>query len=324
MSFKIYTREGVIDALPFSKSVIALGTFDGVHAAHSSLLSLASSRRDELGEDVGLGVWCFSEAPLAIIRGEEAQSIFPLEEKISMLLENKYAEGGRFDFVAVADFNAYRNLSAEDFVDEVLISRLGCAVAVCGFNHRFGKKGAGDDALLRSRLGDDNVIVVNPLKVGEELVSSTSIRKYISEGDMEAAGRMLLSPYHLKSEIVRGKMLGRKLNFPTANQFFHKGCVVPKHGIYATKCIIDGEAYLSVSNVGIRPTITDGSDNHRVNCETYVIGFAGDLYGKTVTVNFYKYLRGEQKFDTIEELYAQVERDKEASIAYFQNNKINQ
>lgn len=312
--FKIFTSNGEVSALPHAKNVLALGTFDGVHAAHAALLSCAKDLKRELG-DVGAGVWCFSDSPAASIIGEKIPQLLSLEDKVDLMLETG------IDFVAVADFSDYRDTLPQDFVTEVLIANLGCVGAVCGFNHRFGQGGRGDSELLKGLLGQNSVIVVDPITYNGETVSSTAIREHISNGNIATANKMLSRAYALKAEVVKGKKLGRKLNFPTANQYFPKNSVVPKYGIYATRCIIDGNSYVGVSNVGIRPTITDGSDSHRANCETYILDFADDLYGKEITVEFHEYLREERKFDSVDALREQIGRDREASFAYFANQK---
>lgn len=306
---KIFTRDG--NALPATgKNVLALGTFDGVHTAHARLLSAAVKLRDRLGCD-RVGAWCFSYPPVSALKNEIVPQLTTTEEKVSLLLDCG------MDFVAVADFNAFKDYTAEDFVNYVLLDQLKCAGAVCGFNHRFGKGGKGNASLLASVLGEENVIAVDEIKYMDETVSSTAIREHIASGEIERANAMLGRSYSFSAPVIEGKHLGRKLHFPTANMKFPKGCVVPKLGIYATVCVIDGKRYIGVSNVGIRPSVIDGSDDHKVNCETFIVDFSNIIYGKTVTVEFHKYLRSERKFASYEELMAQIDRDKNAAIEYF-------
>ena len=140
-------------------------------------------------------------------------------------------------------------------------------------------------------------------------------------GDVSSAAVMLKRPYSLKSVVLQGKHLGRKLGFPTANQRFPDGIAVPKYGIYATLCTTaDGKKHAAVSNIGIRPTIIDGSDTHTVNCETYIHNFNQNIYGEMLTVEFCEYLREEKKFDSVESLRQQISRDLEGSLSYFERS----
>lgn len=303
---KIYTRDG--NGFPAgSRTVLALGTFDGVHIAHASLLEMARELRERLSCDL-VGAWCFFAPPLASLTGTEVPQLTATDEKVRKLLDFG------LDFVAVADFNEFKDVSAEDFVNHVLCDQLGCAGAVCGFNHRFGKGGSGDASLLTSLLGEGNVISVSEISYGGETVSSTAIRRHITLGSIETANAMLGYPFALHAEVIQGKHLGRKLHFPTANMEFPMGSVIPKRGVYATVCKIDGKSYVGVSNVGIRPSV---SDNHRVNCETYIIDFDRFIYGQKITVEFHKYLRDEQKFESLDDLKEQIKRDRDAAISYF-------
>ncbi len=310
MIIKIYTRFGETDTLPTVKNVLALGTFDGVHIAHKALFSHALKLKNSLELD-GAGAWCFSDTPAAYFKKENLSLLTTLDEKISLML----ASG--LDFVAVGNFSDFCALSADLFVSEVLIEKLGCSAAVCGFNHRFGKGASGDSLLLESMLGKNNVITVDKICVENETVSSTAIRNLISSGQIEKANLMLGRPYSVTAPVVSGKRLGRTLNFPTANQYFPKDSLPPKNGIYATVCHIGNKSYYGVSNVGIRPTITDGTDSHSFNCETHIIDFSGDIYGEIITVEFHKYLREEMRFSSLDELKAQISKDTVAALSCF-------
>lgn len=313
--FTVYTKNGILKEPPQGGFVIALGTFDGVHSAHKRLFEEAMKLKSKINAR-GVGAWCFRDLPAAFLRAESIPKLMSLEEKVEAMLSFG------LDFVAVGSFEDFRALDAESFVTSLLIEKLGCVGAVCGFNHRFGYMGKGNAALLTSVLGEDNVVTVEEISYGGETVSSSAIRRHISSGDMERATIMLGRPFSLKAPVIGGKRLGRKLNFPTANQNFKSGSVTPLHGIYATRCKIDGIPYMGVSNVGIRPSIVDGSDDHTVNCETYIIDFSGDLYGKELTVEFCKLLRTEKKFDSIEALRRQISLDVEQAKEYFESGEM--
>ncbi len=294
------------------KCVLALGTFDGVHIAHQRLIEEAIELKSRLSAD-SVGAWCFSDSPLSYLTGKSIPVLSNTEDKVNTMLSLG------LDTVAVGEFKDFCNMSAEDFVGEVLKKRLNCVGVVCGFNHRFGKMGRGNAELLKRAFGDDAVVVVPEMKLDGETVSSSAIREHIQSGDIEKANSLLGRPFSFKSKVVCGKKLGRCLGFPTANQFFPEGIAVPKRGIYATLCITaKGEKYYGVSNVGVRPTIVDGSDTHKSNCETYIHGFSGDIYGELLTVSFCKYLRPEKKFDTVESLKEQIAVDLACALEYFQ------
>lgn len=308
-NLKIFTKT---DA-PLSEmtSVIALGNFDGVHLAHRALLLEAVRLAKRLG-DLQVGAFCFSGAPAAYLSGASVPLLCPLEKRIEKIL----ALG--VDFVAVADFKDFCDVSAEDFIQNTLKGELRAVGAVCGFNNRFGKGGVGTPLLLREQFGEDAVVVLPEVKLNSDTVSSSAIRALLADGKTETAAEMLGEPFSLTSRVVHGKRLGRALGFPTANLLFPRGTVIPGRGIYATRVITpDGVRRIGVSNVGIRPTITDGSDTHAANCETYIHDFCGDLYDKTLTVEFCRYLRAERKFDSVDALKEQISRDLTAAIDYF-------
>ncbi|MBQ8408377.1 MAG: riboflavin biosynthesis protein RibF [Clostridia bacterium] len=312
MSYKIYTPSGIATAPPEGKAVVALGIFDGVHAAHRTLLRSALSLGKSLGAEL-VGAWCFGDSPASLLGGEEIPQLCTLEDKVNTLLSLG------LDFVAVGDFKSLRSLSACDFIHRVLMKELHCIGAACGFNHRFGYMGQGTPEMLAEAFGRDAVAVLPEVKLFSETVSSSAIRALIADGQVGRAQLMLGRPFSLKAPVLTGKRLGRSLGFPTANQYFPAGTVTPAHGIYATVCTTeDGKRYVGVSNVGIRPTITDGSDRHEPNCETYIHGFSGNLYGRALKVEFYEFLRPEMKFRSTEELKAQIEKDLASALTYFE------
>ena len=315
-SFYIVTAEGVVSALPRGRCVIALGTFDGVHVAHKAIFKEALALKKRLDASL-VGAWCFSELPANVLGNKKTPMLCTLDEKIARILDTGV------DFVAIGNFRELSSVSAEDFADKILSNELNCIGAVCGFNHRFGHLGLGTHSLLKERFGEDHVAVVPEITMFGETVSSSAIREHISNGDIETAKAMLGQPVCLSAPVVSGKHLGHSLGFPTANQTFPKGIITPKHGIYATLCYTeDGKRHIGVSNVGIRPTITDGSDLHGVNCETYICNFDGDIYGQALKVEFCAYLREEKKFASVDELRHQIAIDAENALRIFEAPNI--
>ena len=313
---KIYWADGSVGKLPDDSSIIALGTFDGVHCAHSKLIYEALSLKNRICAKY-VGAWSFSQAPASLLSGNNVPMITTYDGKIKLLL----AQG--LDFVAVGDFKDYREMHADDFISCVLKDKLCAVGAVCGFNHRFGYMGQGSYELLEKLFGDNATVTVPEIKINGETVSSTAIRKNLMSGDIESANLMLGRRFSLIAEVVSNKRLGHKLGFPTANQHFPDDQIVPRHGIYASCCILpNGKKYIGVSNVGVRPTISDGSDNHIVNCETYIHGFSDDIYGQILTVEFCSFIREEKKFDSLDKLKAAIAHDTDQAIKYFDNNKL--
>lgn len=306
-------REGVPHSLNVKHTVIALGTFDGVHIAHRELLIAAQALRTRIGADL-IGVWCFDESPAAIIQGVPPLSLASREERVKLLIEHGA------DFVVMGRFEELRDTEASDFLKKILVEKLGCVGTVCGYNHHFGYKGLGNSELLEHTFGKENTVTVPEIKKLGETVSSTAIREHILRGEAETANKMLGRAISITAPVTEGKRLGRKIGFPTANQTFPKDFVPLKRGVYATRCTFgDGKAYIGVSNVGVRPSIESG-DDHNLNCETYIIDFSGELYGKDMKVEFCSYLREERKFSSLEELSRAIELDREHAIEYFAKN----
>ncbi len=316
MGCRIIFKDGGERGLADRRTVIALGTFDGVHIAHRGLLECAVRLKGDIGAEL-CGAFCFYKSPISHLRGIDVPAICSFEQKVSLMFD------AGLDFVAAADFSEFCDLDAKAFVCDILRRELGCTGAVCGFNHRFGKGGYGDPRLLCDILGQDNVITFPEVRSGGVTVSSTAIRKLLSSGDIAFANRMLGRPFSLKAPVIAGKRLGRRIGCPTANQVFPSNTVELKRGIYATLCTLaDGEVYIGASNVGTRPSIDGSIDDHSLNCETLLSGFSGDIYGRVLKVEFYEYLRGEQRFESLTELSAAIKRDLENAESYFKANGI--
>ncbi len=310
-TFYIFTKNGRVDSLPSGKSVLALGTFDGVHKAHQLILREAIELKKELGVD-SVGAWCFSALPANLLFDKKTPQLCSVEEKIERILDIG------IDFVAVGDFMQFAEFGGEDFVEELLKNKLNCMGVVCGFNHRFGRGGLSSPDTLKKAFGEDHVRVIPEVTMFGETVSSTTIRNHVSCGELRTALDMLGQPLTIKARVIGGKRLGHTIGFPTANQLFPEDIITPARGIYATLCFTeDGKRHIGVSNVGIRPTIIDGSDDHVVNCETYICNFNENIYGKILKVSFCYYLREERKFGSVDELRDQIAKDAEEAVRIF-------
>ncbi len=283
-------------------AAFALGMFDGVHMGHRRIISAAKNISTELG--ISTSVLIFSSSP------HGAAELLPLEDRLSQL------HSAGVDYTYIYDFDELRNLSADEFVTDVLCNRLGARALAAGYNYRFGKGGEGDSEKLISLAKKNGITahICERVEAFGDTVSSTRIRKLLKAGDIESANALLTYPYYLRAPVLHGKELGRKLGLPTINQAISPSRTPMARGIYYTKTEIDGTEYISVSNLGERPTVENGAE---VNLETHILGFDGDLYGKTVTVRFFGRGREEMRFDSIEELRAAVMLDCESAREFF-------
>lgn len=298
-------------------SVICLGNFDGVHKAHRQILR-EGVRLSRLALTSGLcGVFCFfrPSADYKPGHGSAPDHLTTLREKLSL-----FADCG-VDFVCLCDFEDVRGMSPADFIS-LLKERLVCRAVVCGYNYRFGAGGTGTPDLLTAAFseGDSCISLVLPemtLSLPSEdgdrvvTVSSTHIRQALIDGDVQAAAVLLGRPYSLTAPVVSGKRLGRTVGFPTANQYFPAERLVPRHGVYAVRVTVGDADYPGITNIGTHPTVDRDA---RVNCETHIIGFSGDLYGQRITVEFLYFLRPEQTFASLDELVDAIRQDERNAL----------
>lgn len=303
-----------IDPSAIPATVLALGNFDGVHLGHRELLRTAVARAEALtreGTPAAAGVWLFRAPPTDLLRDPPIPHLSTLDEKLALFR----AAGIRYAFLG--DFTVLASLSPEDFARRVLREECRCVHAVCGFNYSFGHRGSGTPDLLGELLGGA-VTVIDPVLCGGLPVSSTRIRELLSDGAVADAARLLGRPYSLTAPVLHGKALGRTIGFPTANQNFPPLAAVPKYGIYAVEVRFPEEdpatVRYGVANVGTRPTVEDAG---HVNCETFLLDFCGDLYGKTVETRFIEFLRPERKMSGIEELREAIRNDEKNARRVF-------
>ncbi len=292
-------------------AVLCLGNFDGVHLAHAALLRKGRELTERLqkAEPRTLcGVFCFfrPSGDYFLKGNTQPTHLTTLKERINAL----GALGA--DLIWLCDFPSVRDLPPADFV-ELLKSTCGCVGVVCGYNHRFGRGAQGTPALLTEAFGADHAVTIPALEVDGTPISSSRIRACLQVGDVETAARLLGRPYALEAKVVHGKSLGHTWGFPTANQNFPPDRLIPAHGVYAVRCHTPAGIFPGAANIGLRPTVENPG---RVNCETHIIGFDGNLYGKTVKVEFLNYLRPEQKFHSAEALIAAIRRNTETAAAY--------
>ena len=287
-------------------TAIALGNFDGLHKGHMKLLSMLM----DVAQDNGLHsmVYTFDKHPINVIKGENT---------LKLIADNRYKEellsACHLDTLFFEKFEAVRDLSPEEFVRDILVGKLNMKVAVVGLHNHYGKNSQGDVKMLREFGQKYGFLVhmIKPLYFGDFLCSSTKIRALIENGDVEKAAELLDRPFKIRNTVVKDKMLGRTLGYPTANMIPAENQLIPKFGVYGTTTYIDGVAYKSITNVGDSPTIGDGA----VRIETYIIGFDGDVYDESLELEFLYKIRDQRAFSNLEELKAQLEEDEKARLA---------
>ena len=295
------------------QKVLALGFFDGIHVGHAALINKIKQRAEETGAEPA--VLTFDVHPDNLVFKKTVPLINSAEDR-----ENILSRCFGIDDVVVIHFNQrVMHMDWQDFIDE-LIDEMNLRWIVVGHDFCFGYKGLGTAEKLKAYCAERGVgcdIIPAVCRDGV-VVSSTLIRQLIETGEMEKANEYLGHPHTLTDVIRTGYHLGTKMGTPTINMSFPQGVIIPRHGVYAAKAYIDGQEYMSVTNVGIRPTV---SDSGNVNVESFLLDFCGNLYGHRARIDFYKFLRPERKFDDVNELAAQIKSDAQTTREYFERIK---
>ena len=282
------------------KATLALGNFDGIHKGHAKIIQQAIdvSCKDEVY------VCSFEPHPLQILKNNPPKIITPLKQKVRIIEEiigvNYFAM--KFDMELA-------KLSGEEFI-LMLLDNFDIKNVVVGANYYFGDKAKYSTKDLKE-LGDKysfNVYVVDELKIYDEIVSSTRIRKCLSDGNVELANELLGRNYCISGICKKGRGIGKSIGYATANLSTEPKNQYPKQGVYATKTLIDGEPFISMTNVGYNPTVTS---EHKRMIETHILGFDRVLYDEHIYVEFIERIRDEVKFESVDELKRQLELDKQ-------------
>lgn len=291
-------------------SVIAIGTFDGIHLGHQHVLKFAIQRAKEIGAIAT--ALTFEPPPVKVLRPEVA----PPRISTNQQRLDWFGAVGMEAAVVLPFTKELAALTPGEFIKDILVRRLDVRAVVVGDNFRFGKQQAGDVKFLRElgmREGFE-VVVHTPVMVNGEIVSSTLIRKLVSEGDVRHAARLLGRPFALTGEVVTGTGTGRKSTFPTLNLKPEQE-LLPARGVYITRTLLEGEtsSHRSVTNVGIRPTFNGAA----LGVETHLLDYSGNFTPRRIEVRFWKRLRPERKFAGAEELKEQIAKDIAAANHYF-------
>ena len=278
-----------------SPTSVALGTFDGVHKGHQKVISAT----------INSG---FCPVVFSVNRPYTDENLRLTTDKAKEnILENMGV-----DTFALISFKEIYNLSPKEFIENILVRKLNAKHISCGFNFRFGKGAEGNVEILSALCEkfDIELSVCDPVIYDNAPISSSRIRHCIEEGNVECAAEMLGISFTYDFTVEGGDRLGRKLGAPTINQYFPKDFVVPEFGVYAAVVEVEGKKYPAVCNVGIRPTINNGT---APRSETFIIDFNGDLYGKDIPVSLIKFLRPERKFEGLDALKNAIFEDAKAS-----------
>jgi len=275
---------------------VALGVFDGVHLGHRLVIDKAVSLS---GGEIRSAVFTFRSDTVVNKGSERLLSDKDKHRRISQR---------RVDYICSPAFDEVRDMSACEFAEKILKERLCCRFAVCGRDFRFGKGAAGDAELLK-KLGESlgfETVILDKLAFHGETVSSTFIKELIRKGEIARANEMLGYRFSYREKVVHGQELGRTWDFPTINQPLPKGVTVPRFGVYASRVKINGQSYIGVTNIGVKPTVRDRGEPL---AETYILDFNGDLYGETVQVGLERFIRPERRFASVAELREQIAAD---------------
>lgn len=294
------------------KRVVALGFFDGVHLGHAALLRRVTEVAGKL-EAVPAAV-TFDKHPEDVILGRPHIPLITAPADRAELMSRLY--GIREIIIAHFD-RRMMQMPWEAFIEDFLVREHGAVHLVAGHDFHFGYRGEGDPVRLREKcarlgIGCD---IIPKVELDGFTVSSTYIRSLLAQGEMERAGRFLGHPYSLGGKVAHGKRLGSALGFPTVNLAFSAGVMAPAFGVYAARACFGEQCRMAVVNVGVRPTVEDGG---QVNAEGFLLDFHGDLYGKDLRLDFYRFLRPERKFETLEALRGEVMHNAEQTRAYFE------
>ena len=302
------------------ETVVALGNFDGVHRGHQQIIA----RTVRSAQAVGLksAVFTFSNHPSSVLGQGEAgpesgaknapnpvKNILYAEEKIRII-----EEMGVDYLISIPFTREILTMTPEQFVKYILVDRLRIREAYCGFNYTFGYKASGTpEVLMHEGLRHGfGLHVQEPYTIDGILVSSTYIRQLIQEGRMEEAAKFMGRMYAIGGEVIIGNQLGRTIGFPTMNLVIDETMVTPPNGVYITYCTVDGVRHPAVTNVGNKPTIGE----YAKNIETHLFNYDEDAYGKSISVEFVRWTRPEQKFDGLEALTKQIKSDCISAKAY--------
>lgn len=279
---------------------VALGNFDGIHLGHQELINVMVKESKKLG----------LKSSLLLFKGHTRAIVGANQPKIITTNEQKFriAKELGVDLVYIMDFDkSIMKLSGEEFIKNIVIDKMNSKLLVIGFDYKFGHKAYGNSNLLLE-LGKKHNIEVRVLEAitnDGEIIGSTEIRNLIAKGNISKANTFLGRPYSIVGTVIQGSNRGNKLGFPTANIKTDSNIVIPKSGVYKTNTILNGQTYMSATNIGYNPTFSE----EIFKIESHILDFNQDIYGESIEIEFLDFLRDDIKFKTKEDLIDQMNMD---------------
>ncbi|MBQ1274238.1 MAG: bifunctional riboflavin kinase/FAD synthetase [Cellulosilyticum sp.] len=291
--------------------VVVLGNFDGVHKGHQMLFKVARQEAHKKGLETV--VFSFYPHPTWVIGNQPKSLLMSRRDKKRMVQHL-----GMDVLVEYPFTKEFASISPEEFFTKILIEQLKARVLVVGSNYYFGRDKIGNPSFLKGlgKTYNVEVHVIEAVMEKNQMISSSQIRQLILTGKIEKANEMLGHPYMIVGNVVQGKQLGRTIGFPTINLIADPDRVYPPNGVYATKVKVYSKTFLGMTNIGYNPTV----NGEKKMIETHILDFNETLYGEEVEVDFYHFIRPEQKFDSIEALQAQISCDKERVLQIFKES----
>ncbi|WNM19811.1 bifunctional riboflavin kinase/FAD synthetase [Flavobacterium capsici] len=302
-----------------SKTIVTIGTFDGVHIGHKKILEkLIKSTSNSEFESLVLTF--FPHPRLVLQTGTDMKQLNTIDEKVNLL------DAIGIDNLVIHPFNKeFSRLTAEDFVKSVLVDTFNVAKIIIGYDHRFGRNRTADinDLIEFGEKYNFEVEQISAEEVNDVSVSSTKIRNALNEGDVTLAQTYLDYYYLINGTVTKGKQLGKTIGFPTANISVKEDYkLIPKDGVYVVSCEIDSSKHYGMMNIGVNPTVEANNQNQKI--EVHLFDFEKDIYGKPITVSLLKRLRNEQKFESIDALKKQLALDKINAVSFVNSLKTSQ
>ena len=291
------------------KTILTLGTFDGVHIGHKKILKKITQNTENQKYE-SLVLTFFPHPRMVLQEHSDIKLLNTIDEKIDLL------EKIGIENLVIHPFDeAFSRLTAEEFVSNILVDRFHIQKIIIGHDHRFGRNRTAniDDLIAYGKEYGFEVEQISVQEINDISVSSTKIRNAILEGDMALANDYLGYDYFLTGSIVKGKQLGRTIGFPTANLKIEESYkLIPQNGVYIVKSIIDGQSVFGMMNIGFNPTV----DGQKQTIEIHYFNFNADLYNQKISVSILQRIRSEQKFESVQLLKEQLEKDKKKSLSY--------
>lgn len=309
---KIY--QSTINFSTNRKTIITIGTFDGVHLGHQSILKKVVEAKENNTYEASLLTF-FPHPRMVLQQDTSIKLLNTIDEKAELL--DKFG----IDNLIIHPFDAaFSNLSAEEFVKEILIDRLNIHKIIIGHDHRFGKNRTADisDLILFGKKYGFEVEQINAHEIDEIAISSTKIRKALMEGNIQLANQFLGYSYFISGKVIEGKKIGRTLGFPTANiQINESYKLLPNNGVYIVSSEINDIQYFGMMNIGNNPTLGENEQS----IEVHYFDMSENIYNKKLKISILEHIRDERKFNSLSDLQAQLEKDKLFSLNYIQNLK---